>query len=199
MCPHGRAHWRHLANTIELVLPSAHPVHNPNGKSIGSALFAQLTAESPYTLKRALPPKLPLLVGELDPRLIHDSLSHTEPKVQTASRSVHLFSHRWPHSVPILYSGGPFAAKLPIPTGIWAPSNTRFLGPIRAHKSNGISIGSSVFAQMTAVSLYFTMGRPFPPQNCPFPWGDLEPHLMRGSLGPPEPSTPMASRSVQPF
>jgi len=25
MCPHMRAHWRHLANTIELVLPSAHP------------------------------------------------------------------------------------------------------------------------------------------------------------------------------
>jgi len=24
---------------------------------------------------------------------------------------------------------------------------------------------------MTAVSLYFTMGRPFPPQNSPFPWG----------------------------
>jgi len=24
------------------------------------------------------------------------------------------------------------------------------------------------------VSLYFTMGRPFPPQNCPFPWGDLD-------------------------
>jgi len=21
------------------------------------------------------------------------------------------------------------------------------------------------------VFLYFTMGRPFPPQNCPFPWG----------------------------
>jgi len=25
MCANGRAHWRHLANTIELVLPSAHP------------------------------------------------------------------------------------------------------------------------------------------------------------------------------
>jgi len=25
MCPHWRAHWRHLANTIELLLPSAHP------------------------------------------------------------------------------------------------------------------------------------------------------------------------------
>ena len=26
-------------------------VHNPNGKSIASAIFAQLTAESPYTLQ----------------------------------------------------------------------------------------------------------------------------------------------------
>jgi len=85
-----RAHWRHLANTTELVLPSAHPdstaqtanrpvqpfshrsrksivgqigatwrirlnlcilrptrVDNANGKSIGSAVFAHLTAESP--------------------------------------------------------------------------------------------------------------------------------------------------------
>jgi len=36
------AHWLHLANTIELVLPSAHPSLQP---SIGSAVFAQLTAE----------------------------------------------------------------------------------------------------------------------------------------------------------
>jgi len=46
MCPPMWAHWHHLANTIELVLPSAHPrVHNTNGKSIGSAVFAQLMAE----------------------------------------------------------------------------------------------------------------------------------------------------------
>jgi len=25
MCPQWRAHWRHLANTIELLLPTAHP------------------------------------------------------------------------------------------------------------------------------------------------------------------------------
>ena len=30
MCPQWRAHWRHLANTIELLLPSAHP--NPRSK-----------------------------------------------------------------------------------------------------------------------------------------------------------------------
>jgi len=48
------------------------------------------------------------------------------------------------------------------------------------------------------VSLYFTMGHPFP-TICPFPWGDLEPHLIHGSLGPPQYSTQMAARSVQPF
>ena len=36
------------------------------------------------------------------------------------------------------------------------------------------------------VSRYFIMGRPFPPQNCPFAWGDLVPHLTDGSLGPPK-------------
>jgi len=34
------------------------------------------------------------------------------------------------------------------------------------------------------------MGRPFPPQNCPFPCGDLDPHLIHGSLGPPESPQP---------
>jgi len=49
--PTGTAHWRHLVNTIELVLPSAHPTPQPNGISIGSAVSAQLMAESPYTLQ----------------------------------------------------------------------------------------------------------------------------------------------------
>jgi len=48
-----REHWRHLANMIELVLPLAFQIQNPNGKSIGSAVFAQLTAESTYTLQWA--------------------------------------------------------------------------------------------------------------------------------------------------
>jgi len=29
------------------------------------------------------------------------------------------------------------------------------------------------------VSLYFTIGRPFP-QNCPFPWEDVDLHLIDG-------------------
>ena len=46
MCPPMRAHWRHLMNAIEVVLPSSIRDHNPNGKSIGSAIFAQLRTVS---------------------------------------------------------------------------------------------------------------------------------------------------------
>jgi len=49
---------------------------------------------------------------------------------------------------------------------------------------------------MRRYPLDFTMGRPFPPKNCPFPLADTWIH---GSIGPPESSTQMASWSVQPF
>jgi len=148
MCPPMRTHWRHLANTIELVLPSIHPslqckrqidrfshfctvhggvssgmpwhvlspnyclfasgiyappntcflgpsrVHNPNGISIGSVVFAQITTESRYTLQRAAHSpllKLPLPMRDLDPQLTQDLLSLSESTIQTASRSVGRF------------------------------------------------------------------------------------------------------------
>jgi len=59
MCPPMRAHWRHVAN--ELVLPSAHPSPQPKRQSISSAVFAQLKAESPYTLQWHAP--LPLKIA----------------------------------------------------------------------------------------------------------------------------------------
>ena len=51
------------------------------------------------------------------------------------------------------------------------PSNTWFLGPIQAHKPNGISISSAVFAQLTAECPYTLVWDALFPQNCPFPWG----------------------------
>jgi len=67
-------------------------VHNPNGKSISSAVSAQLTAESPYTLQQApLSPKLPLLTGGDRPHLTQDSFNPSKPIIQTASWSVQLF------------------------------------------------------------------------------------------------------------
>jgi len=113
--------------------PSLTRLNVPNSISIGSAVFAELTAERPYM-------------------------------------------------------GHPFPSKLaPFYGEIWTASNTWFLGPIRALNTNGISIGSAVFAQLTAVSLYFTMGRPFP-SKLPLPVGICTPsNLIHGSFGHPSP------------
>jgi len=45
----------------------------------------------------------------------------------------------------------------------------------------------SRFADDSRVSLDFTMRRPFPPQNCPFPWGNWTLHLIHGSWPHPGP------------
>ena len=44
------------------------------------------------------------------------------------------------------------------------PTNPGFIEPIRVHNPNGISIGWPFFCtDDRRVSLYFTIGRPFPP------------------------------------
>ena len=48
-------------------------------------------------------------------------------------------------------------------------------------------------------SLYFTTGCPFPPLKLPLPIGDLDPHVIHGSFGPPKSSAKTASWSLQPF
>jgi len=77
--------------------------------------------------------------------------------------------------------------------------NTCFLEPIRVQIPNDISIGSAVFAQLTAESRY-TLQRAAPlllkiaPSH-----GGSEPHLIRGSLGQPKFSNQTASRLVEPL
>ena len=82
-----------------------------------------------------------------------DSMGRSEPIVQTASRSVQMFSHMSPQSVPILYNGQPLPLQnCPLfmgdmdPTLIYGFSGTRVLNP------NDISIGSAVFAGLTSVT-----------------------------------------------
>jgi len=58
---------------------------------------------------------------------------------------------------------------------------------------------SRLCTDVRRVSLYFTMGRPFSPKNLPLPMGDLDPHLIHGSPGPPKSSTQTAAQLVQPF
>jgi len=93
--------WGHTGTTwqIRLNLCILWPtqVHNPNSKSIGSAVFAQLKAEGAYTLQWApYPPELPLPTGGSGPHLTHDALGPCEPISQTACRSVQPCLHRSP-------------------------------------------------------------------------------------------------------
>jgi len=64
------------------------------------------------------------------------------------------FLHSWRQKVPIIYNGRPYPLELPLQMGIWTPRNTQCLGPMRAHNPNGTSIGSAMFAQMTAECPY---------------------------------------------
>ena len=125
-CAHVRGHigttWRIRLNLCFL-WPTR--VHNPNGKSIGLAVSAQLMAESQYTLQWAtLSPKLPLLVGGSGPHLIHDSLCQSEPSQNGITIGSAVFAQATLYSVPIPVS----------------------YTHLRAHNANGITIGSAVLA-----------------------------------------------------
>jgi len=69
----------------------------------------------------------------------------------------------------------PFPKNCPFPWGSGTPSNTWFVGPIRANNPKGISIVSAVFVQMTAECPCTLQCDAPSPQNCPFPLGDLDP------------------------
>jgi len=72
---------------------------------------------------------------------------------QMTSRSVQLFLHSSPQSVPILYNGPPLPPQnCPSHGGIWTPFNTWLVGPTRVLNLNGISTGSAIFAGLTTVT-----------------------------------------------
>jgi len=144
LCPPMRTHWRHLVDTIELVLPSAHQNVQPKLKiDQFCRFFAQLTAETPYTLQWA-----------------------------------------------------PLSANIvPSHVGIW--TSNHWASPSQQPKWQHHRF-SHFCTDDRGVSLYFIIGPPLPPQNCPLPWGCCT-HLTHSSLGPPESSTQTSSRLAEPF
>jgi len=81
--------------------------------------------------------------------------SPLESTTDKANGSVQLFLHSLQQKVPIRYNGRPYPPELPLPMGyLDFPCNTWCLRPMRVHNPNGTSIGSAVFAQMTAECLY---------------------------------------------
>ena len=140
-----RAHWLHLANTIELVHPSAHSSPQPKSKWIGSAAFAQLTAESAYTLQWApLSTRIALSDGGSGPAMYIMML--------------------WAHESP--------------------------------QPKRNLNRFSRVCTDDRRVSL---CGLPVSPSKLFLPMLASGRHVIRGSLGPPESATQMATWSFLPF
>jgi len=149
--------------------------------------------------ERRFPPKLRFLVKDLDPDLIHDSLGHSQITIQTAWRSIPPFSHRWPQSVHVLHYGNLFPQNCPFPLGDRIPHLTHdSLGqfePISQTASRSVLLFLHRWPQHVPI-LYNGMFL-FPQLSLLM--GDLDPHLIHGSLGQSKSSTQTAFRSVQPF
>jgi len=100
-------------------------VNNPNGKSIGSTVSVQLTAENPYTLQWAT----------LSPQ------------------NAPSYGGSWSHLIHHLHSSWQSVVGY-IGTTWWIRLNLYFLWPTGVHNPNCKSIGSAIFAQLMAESSY---------------------------------------------
>jgi len=119
---------------------------------------------------------------------------------KTANWSVQPFLHSLRKKLSIIYNGRPYPPKLPLPMkDLDLPCNTWCFGPMKAHNPNGTSIGSAVFAQMTAECPYTVQWFACFPLKLPLPMLASGPHVIRVSLGLPEFAMQMATWLFQPF
>jgi len=158
MCPPMWAHWRIRLN-LSFLRPT--PIHNPNDKSIGSAVFAPLTADCrQYVHWRHLANTIEIVhIGVIwRIRLNFCFLRPTRADNWNDKSIGWAIFAQLKAKVPIglLYNRPVWLPpKLPLLTGgSGSASNTWLLGTIQARNPNGISIGSAVFAQMTAKCPY---------------------------------------------
>ena len=111
--------WRHLANTIELVLPQPTRLHKQDSKLIGWAIFPQLTEECCRLSGTMASP------GECDWYLNLCILWPMESTAQTGNRSLQPFMHSPWQKVPCTLQLAPISPKTaPSHGGSVPPSNT---------------------------------------------------------------------------
>jgi len=130
-------------------------VHNPNGKSISSAVSVQLVAESPYTLQLArLSPKIAAYHGGI---CIHIKFMIPWASPSNSPNDITICSAVFTQVTAqchILYNlATPSPLKIAPSHGVSGPQcNTWYPGPTKVLNSNGISIGSAVFAGLSSVT-----------------------------------------------
>ena len=199
-CRQCSLYWGHIDTTwqirLNLCFLLCTGVHNPNGKSTGSAIFAQLTAKCPWA---RLGMSFPLIIAPFHrgsgPHTIHASLGPPESITQMAPRSVQPFLHS-SHQCHRACLGMPFCLKI-------APFHGKTVtylvcGSLGSPDSASRLVQPFLHRWPQSVPILYN-GLPFLRQNCPFPWGHLDPHLIHDSLGPAKPKNRTASGSVQLF
>ena len=97
--------------------------------------------------------------------------------------------------------GACLPSKLPLTMGIWTPSVRGFLGPAKSASQTASRSVQPFCAGQGRLSLIpiLDKGVPFSLKNCPFPWEDLDTHLIHDFLGQSKSTIQTASRSVRPF
>jgi len=149
------AHWRHLANTIELVFPSAHPSPQPKQQiERFSRLCTAYCRKSLLYNGRPCPPKIAHSHGGFEPpssRWFPGASRILNPNGISIGLAVFaLMTAECPYKLtlepPLSPRIAPSHGRSGPPSSTWFPGATRVLNP------NGISIGSAVFAGLTNVT-----------------------------------------------
>jgi len=121
-----------------------------------------------------------------------------ESTTEIANGPVQPFLHRLRQKVPTM--GALVHQNCPFPWGIWISYVTHdAFGPCESTTQRASrSVQSSLHRWPRSVSILYH-GLPVSPSKLPLPMLASGPHIIRGSFGPPESGTQMATWSFQPF
>jgi len=129
--------------------------------------------------------------------LVHPS-AHSSPQPKWQMDLFSCFCPGYGRKCLYFTTGAPIQQNCPFPRAIWTSHVTHdAFGPCESKNQMAPrSVQPSLHRWPRSVSILYN-GLPVPPQNYPFPCWHLD--SIRGSLGPPESGTQMATWSFQPF
>jgi len=172
MCPHQRAHWCHLANTIELVLPSAHPSPQSKRQSVQSFLHSSRQKVPILYNGRPFPQNCPFSWGGLGPLSISWFLepdpAHNPNCIMIASAIFAQVTAKCPYTLQWM----PLPPKLPLPMGDLDPHVRHdSLDPSEpTNQTASLSVHSRFCTDNHSVPILYN-GTPLPPSKLPIHMG----------------------------